>query len=188
MHHLEVAYIDHDSNPEQQIYSAWFATFFIRMWSHFLKSDIKKQGKSDDAFKATMQSGYISSNLATGVEINGHAIIIYHNQCRELNRPELFVPSMINSQGVESTFRSLRSLSSTRSTIIDLDMLELIRRSSRLIILEDAPSELGDFLTPNKVLRTFIPTVLLSNGEVKAIVHNGSNDVGKSFKAFGNLI
>lgn len=184
MRHIKVAYIDEESDPESRIFSGWYANFFVRMWQQFLALSVANTHGQKDMLALSMQKNFISKNLATCVELNGHSIISFHNWCRDLGRPDLFIPSQMNSQASEGTFRAIRSLSTTRSTRINADILEFLQRSSRLIIMEDAPSTLGNFMTKTKGPPCFVPTALLSNEQIRAIVRNGFESVGEAFKKF----
>lgn len=189
MHHIQVAYISETSSPAERIYSSWYSAFYVRMWSRFLSQVISKQEHSKDSFDLSKQKNFVSSNVEICTELNGHSLLKFHNTVRDNNRPDLFVPTLMNSQGSEETFRSIRSLSSTRSTVVNVDVLEFIQRSSRLIIMEDAPTSLGNFRTrSSKTAKTMIPTALLSDSEVAAVVHQGFDDVRKTMLSFRKFI
>lgn len=187
MRHMHTAYISSKSEPEARIYSALYATFFIREWKFFLQAAVATQERQSDSFHITAQKNFISSNLATCIEINLQALLIFHNKCRDWERPDLFLPFQLNSQGCEDNFRSARSLTSTRSTIVNFDTLEYIQRSNRLIIMEDAPSTLVGFVTTQKKDREmFIPMQeqLLSNQQIRTVALNGSDAVSKTLASF----
>lgn len=180
MRHIEIAYIEETTTPEQRIFSAWYAAFFIRIWKNLLVSS--DRDNRSDAFNPTLMKNFISTNLATCIELNGHSILIFHNMCREMGQPELFLPSLLNSQHCESTFRSWRSLSSTRSTVVNMDIMEVTYRSTRLQVMEEAPTTISDFFA-NKTKKTnarLIPKTLLSNEEISSTVHDGFESAGKS--------
>lgn len=89
-----------------------------------------------DALKITMQKNFLSQNLYACIELNGHSILLFHNYCRDLKKPELFLPSLLKSQTNESAFSTLRSMSSTRSTIVSFDVYEIVSRFNRLNVAE----------------------------------------------------
>lgn len=188
MHHIEVAYIIHDATPGQRIYSAWYIVFFFRIWRLKLAAEISHPDERPNAFNAKMQANFVSPNLQACLELNGHGWIILNNSLRDIERPDLFTPSQINSQASEDSFRTLRSLSSVRSTIVNFDMLDLSRRSKRLAILEEAATTVKDFHFLNKKKDIIVPEVLLTNAEINNILKSGFNDVKIVMAKFGKWI
>lgn len=85
MRHIEEAYITESTRPEQRIFSAWYAAYFVRMWKNFLASS--SRDNRSDAFNPTLTKNFISTNLGTCIELNGHSIIIFHNMCRDIGQP-----------------------------------------------------------------------------------------------------
>lgn len=185
LHHLEIAYIYESSSPRQRLFSAWYTVFFIRSWKLLLKDAALHRDQHKDAFNATSVKNFISSNLAACIEIDGHSILIFHNKCRDMGRPDLFLPWLLNSQHCESTFRSWRSLSTIRSTIVNMDIMEVTNRSTRLQVMEEAPTTISDFFSKTeKRTDQFIADVLLTDNEIKGIVLDGSESVGKVLSKF----
>lgn len=182
LQNIVIAYIDEATEPGDRIFSAYYVVFFLRLWKALLK-DFSERSNSN--FVATLNKNFISTNFAACVEIDGSALIILHNQCRGMKRPELFLPWMLNSQHCESTFRSWRSLSSTRSTRINLDMKEVTEKSARLQIIEEAPTKIKDFVNATrKPKNCFIPKKLLSDADISTIVLGGFNSAGKTHAQF----
>lgn len=168
--HIDYAYIDPTTTPEQRIFSGWYTVFFFRLLRFHSSTEVAKQA----AFHPAMQKNSISSNLQGCIELNAHVLLMFLDRCRQLMRPDLFIPSNLNSQGAESSFRLLRSMSSTRSTVVSLDLLEIAQRSKRLCIAEEAPSTIEEFTFKEKKTKdSFIPNILPTNAEVNCIVNNG---------------
>lgn len=188
LHHLDTAYINTTTAPRERIFSAWFPVFFIRLWNIYLKRSRPSQNPA--AFNATMRKNFISTNLAAGIELNGHTLLIFHNKCRDMGRPELFLPNLLNSQHNERTFRSWRSLSTVRSTIVNMDIKEVMDRSSRLQVIEEAPSTISEFFTHThntKPKQQLVPEELLSDVQISQIVLSGFESAGKVFSSFVDL-
>ena len=70
------------------------------------------------------------------VELNAHALITYVLTIRDHFHGDFdkFLPWMLGSQTCEKTFRIIRSMSSTFSTVLNFSILGLLRRLHRLNI------------------------------------------------------
>lgn len=88
------AYIDPRTNPETRIYSSRYCALFCRMWKEYLATAVPKGKKANDTVKKTVDRNFITSNLHACFEVNGHNSLLLHNQCRDLKRPELFLPPL----------------------------------------------------------------------------------------------
>lgn len=119
------SFLDRSLNPLQRIKYIWFATFILRIW----KSHIK-QSKTQ-----RMATHFISSNCYSCVEINAHALVILMLNLREKKLDHLFKPDLFGSQQCEHTFRQIRSLSSTYSTVTNASMLEILHKMSRVDLM-----------------------------------------------------
>lgn len=188
MQHMIYAFVSPNKTPEVRIYSAFFLIFFCRMWRFFIDAGNQNADVRSDAYKVLVQKNFISSNLAACIEINGHSLLILHNYCRDTKQPEQFLPSELNSQTCESAFRTLRAMTSTRSTIINFDMYELLNRSKRLRLEEEAPSKIKEFIfRDSKNKNLLIPEHLLSDEEINEIIKRAfqeSKDALKEFRKF----
>lgn len=174
-----------DTTPKDRIFSASYAALFIRMWKFFLKASAKQQKQTLGEAKITTEKNSMSSNLEGCIEINGHSLVIFHNQCRDMGSPQLFLPSHLNSQASEDKFRTLRFLSTTKSTVVNMDVLEILQRSTRLTVIEEAPTKLNNFLTRTKKPKEiFIPNQLLDDNEIRDTLDQGFNSVKEAFLPF----
>lgn len=189
MQHIKTAFINHQETVRGRLYSAFYMIFFCRLWKIFLVAGNQHADKRSDAFHAQVQKNFISANLASCIEINAHSLLILHNYCRASNQPELFLPSELNSQACESAFRTLRSMTSTRSTIVNFDMFELLNRSKRLRLQEEAPIKIKDFVFPRSSKKNLlIPENLLSDVEINDVAQTAFRDSKEIFKEFSKYI
>lgn len=158
-------------SPEERIKKLWYAVFFCRLWrvSIELRS---KQGQ-------TLQGDFLTRNAYACLEINAHNFLKYLVFCRELNKPEMFLPYETNSQPCENFFRNIRSMGSTNYTVINFNMLELlhkIRRAMKICELQETiDPEIHETLTKSKRRKMqqkhlFVPTSLPSNIAIKCCV------------------
>lgn len=131
---------------------------------------------------------FITTNLATCIEINGQGLTNFLHECREIGRPELFLPFLLNSQHSESAFRSWRSIFTVRSTKVNLDIKEVEERSTRLQVMEEAPTTIADFyMVTKKQKGQFIPESLLSDEEISAIARDGFESAGETLAKFSKF-
>jgi len=160
--HIINAYIDPSKTIKERFYSAWYLVFFCRMWKLFLECGIKYSDSRPDAFKAILQKKFITYNLHSCIEINAHNLLIFHNQMRSSNNPNLFLPTLLNSQHCEKTFRSLRSMSTTKSTVVSFNIKEILQKAQRLKILEETQTTTENFAFNEKKNKTNISSQMNS--------------------------
>lgn len=87
---------------------------------------------------------FISSNAYACIEVNGLALIKLIVSLR--NRPDLFLPTLFDSQTCEKTFGQLRSLGTINLTKINFSMIELLHMIFRIELQNDiAYFRLADF-------------------------------------------
>lgn len=75
-----------------------------------------------------LDKNFITSNCYACIEINAHSIVKCTSNLHSTNEPQLFAPNLFDSQPCESTFRQLRSMSTTFSTIVNCSVLKFINR------------------------------------------------------------
>lgn len=191
MRHIITAYISSTATPEERIYSSWFLAFYCRIWKEFFSAIAQVDNlviKGKDALNPTVERNFISSNLHSCIEINGHSLLLYHNKCRDLEMPELFLPSKTGSQQCESEFRTYRSMSTTRSTVVDFDIKELLQKAKRLSALKEISTSSNDFVFAQKRDKEiFIPKTLCGDDEIDKIIQQGFADARTEFASFGKV-
>lgn len=188
LRHIQKAFIEHGTSPRERIYSAWYAALFFRSWKYHLAKETSDQRDVNLADKITLQRNFVSPNFYTGVELNGHELTIFHNKCRDMKKPQLFLPSYLNSQGCEGGFRTYRSMSSSDSTVTNMDMLDMLLRSNRLTIMEQAPVMIKEFcLKEKKAANIFVPQELLTDEDINSIVEDGYEQVKTELFKFGKF-
>lgn len=117
LRHIMTAYINPDVTLRNRLYSAWWTAFFCRVWKESIAygHEAAQDMKRDDVFTPTVKECFITQNLHTCVEINGHELLLFHLYCRDSGKPELFLVNLTGSQICEDLFRSARSMTSTSS-------------------------------------------------------------------------
>lgn len=133
-----------------------------------------------------MDRNFISTNIHGCIELNGHGLISFHNRCRDSGHPEQFLPTLTGSQICESGFRTFRSMSTTRCSIIGFDMHDMLGKAKRLDVLSNiSENEKKYNFKGKKKQNYFIPNILLSDDEIQQVVESGCKNVVKDFKQFG---
>ena len=130
------AFLNKTLSPLERIKKVWYAIFFLRYWHrwfHLQKGYVIKDN-------------FITSNAYTGIELNGHAIILFliilRDQIPDGN--DLFYPGLLGSQACEQTFRAARSMTSTFSTVINFSMHGLLQCLHRLQIQTQLESQMKE--------------------------------------------
>lgn len=126
------AFLDKSISVDKRIYYMWYSIFFIRFWKSWLAEN-----------KINTQKNCITYNTYTCIELNGHNMLLAIEKYRKINRPELFLPWLFSSQPCEKTFRQLRSMTSTFSTVVNFSMKEILQRLHRVQALNEITSDLG---------------------------------------------
>lgn len=181
MRHIITAYIDPSTSVSDRFFSAWYLVFFCRIWKEYLKQD--------DTSDSSVTNNFISPNLHACIEINGHNLLLFHNKCRELNKPELFLPSLTGSQPCEDKFRGYRSMTTTKSTVINFDILELCQKAKRMRLLDTIASNTENFTFKKKQQKEFfIPDKLLTDDEVNNVLTRAFAEAGELLSKFSKFL
>lgn len=128
------AFLEKQIDIETRIYNAWFVVFFLRIWRYWIKSN-----------GFSLDKNFITLNAYICVELNAHALVLMTLRCHYLKRPELLMPWLMSSQPCEKTFRAIRSMTSTFSTIVNYSMLDILHRLHRIQMLNDVMCDLSKF-------------------------------------------
>lgn len=120
-HDLTSSFLDHNLKPLDRIFREFRAVYFIRIWQNFIKT----------SNVYTLQKNFISQNAYVCIEINAQGLIDLVKRFRCANTPNLFIPTIFDSQTCEKSFRQLRSMGTvnfTRTNFSLYDLLFMIRR------------------------------------------------------------
>lgn len=116
------SFMDTNLAPLQRVRKIWYAVFLIRIWRSYVLSNKR----------FTLKDNFLSMNCYVCIELNAHSMIKCMLYLNEINKPELFMPFLYESQACENIFRQLRSLSTVYSTVINCTLKEAIRRISSI--------------------------------------------------------
>ena len=130
------SFLDKSLSPEDRIEEMWYGTFFVRYWRHWVITH--------PTFN--LQNNFITNNAYMCIEINAHALIafVYQIQLNKSMDDTNFLPWFLGSQSCERLFRSLRSMSSTFSTMVNFSLYGMLQRLHKLQIQEECHSKVGD--------------------------------------------
>lgn len=131
--HIINAFLDKDIAVVDRVYSIWFSVFILRMWKYWLQKHLKYNIKNN----------FISMNAYVCIELNAHELIKVIEKFKENQTEILFLPWLMSSQPCEKTFRAIRSLTSTYSTVVNFNMLEILQRLNRIQLINEIQSDTG---------------------------------------------
>lgn len=170
-------YLNSDLSCLERVYKIWNSIFLLRIWRKFLL----------ESKVYNIEDNFISSNAYACIELNGLALIKLIVSMR--NEPELFLPTLFDSQTCEKTFRQLRSMGTINHTKINFTTMELLHMISRIEIQNDIVynrlANIATFprISINKPIQNTI--VMPSNDEIKAIIQCALKDAIESSTKFG---
>lgn len=116
------SFLDHSLEPNDRIFRMHHALYFLRIWK---KNIILSRGK-------TLAKNFITTNAYTCIEINAKCMINLIQKFRDENTPELFLPTIFDSQTCEKTFRLLRSMGTINFTRINFSIYDLLHMIGRV--------------------------------------------------------
>lgn len=115
------SFLDTSMSPAERVYKIWYSIFFFRAWRSWL---MNSKGH-------TLKECFISANCYTCIELNGHTLIKQILKARN-DDTYSFMPYQQGSQPCEATFRQVRSMSSTFSTVVNCSMIDIIYRIRKI--------------------------------------------------------
>lgn len=116
------SYLHPDLAPLERIRKIWYALFMIRIWR---QSVIKNK-------KLTLKQNFMTNNCFACIELNAHSLVHILIRLKQMKLPELFLPTLYSSQPCESTFRQVRSFTSTFSTKVNCTVKEFLERLTKI--------------------------------------------------------
>ncbi|KAL0100589.1 hypothetical protein PUN28_019732 [Cardiocondyla obscurior] len=99
--------------------------FFLRIWRAWIKRN--KQ--------YTLKNNFLTNNCYLCIELNAHNLIKLITKFKDSEQsltPEMFRPVIFSRQMCEKLFRTVRSMTSTYSTVINFSIKDLINRIDKI--------------------------------------------------------
>lgn len=155
--------------PLERIGKMFFRMFLLRLWRRYILRNPHY----------TLEKNFLTTYTYACIELNGHSLVQTILYLRKINRPEMFLPHLLGSQQCESSFRQLRSLSSTYSTVVNCSTKEALSRLSKIQIQNDIMQICSNFKYPrheakNKLLAETFP--LPSLKEIECVIKKCATD------------
>lgn len=141
MNNILTAFLNINITSEERVFLMWYAVFFFRAWRSWIlnseKLTTQRKGKPKSFYN--LKENFISSNCYTCIELNAHALVkkILMENFDEQVKNKVFFPNLYSSQPCESTFRQVRSFTSTFSTVVNCNMLDIIHRMKKIQLQND---------------------------------------------------
>lgn len=131
------SFLDSKIDVTRRIYSIWYCVFFLRIWRQWLISNKHKIGEH-----------FISSNCYACVELNAHSLINIVMNIRDNPSlsSDMFLPVLFGSQKCEQTFRTMRSMTSTYSTVVNFNVRDILRRLDRIKTVNNILNDLNNVI------------------------------------------
>lgn len=108
--------------PLERVAKIWYSVFILRIWKQFIKSQKKYK----------MKDSFLTSNCYSCIELNAHSLLLCLVYLKSKGLTSWFQPKLYSSQPCESTFRLLRSFTSTFSTVANCSVKEAVSRISKI--------------------------------------------------------
>lgn len=113
--------------PLERIEKIFYPTFILRIWRDYISK----------SKKYNLENNFLTMNCYSCIELNAHSLIQIMLYLKENNMEHLFMPTLYSSQQCESTFRQLRSFSSTFSTVTNCTVKGALSRINRIQYLNE---------------------------------------------------
>lgn len=122
LHDIVNSFMDQNLNALQRIRKLWYAVFLLRIWRRYIISHKKY----------TLKENFLTANCYSCIEMNAHSLVLCILHLEEIDKPQLFLPHLYESQPCEAIFRQFRSLSSVNSTVVNCTTKEAVSRISEI--------------------------------------------------------
>lgn len=133
------AFMEKNLKCLQRVRKIWYSLFLIRIWRQFIIS----------SKRYTLKNNFLTANCYSCIELNAQSLILVLLHLKKVNKPELFLPHLYDSQPCESTFRQFRSMTTAYSTITNCSMKEALSRISKIDLQNDIMQATSpDFVYP----------------------------------------
>ncbi|XP_055705946.1 uncharacterized protein LOC129803424 [Phlebotomus papatasi] len=119
----------------ERIFAITRVVYSLRIWRDWLVKN-RKNGLTLKHF--------ITTNSYMCIEMNAISLIEVVRRLRDNNQEEYFHPQYFSSQPCEEFFRHLRSLSTTKNTVVNFSLLDVFHRVRRIELQSEITNTLKD--------------------------------------------
>lgn len=147
----------------------------------------KRKKKELENRKKAAQKSNATAEKTSEINTESTELLKLVIKCRNKNQPELFLPFLLGSQGCESTFRQIRSLSSTFLTSVNCSLYDMLQRLRRMLFLNDMTVNCDTLKFPRieKAESNNVPVVLPTDKEIIDTIENARQEAVSDVKALG---
>lgn len=116
------AFLSINMSPLERVDKIYYSIHMLRIWrAHIVNHR-----------SFTLDKNFITTNMYACIELNGHSLIVLMLYLQKIDAPQCFFPPLFGSQPCEHTFRLIRSMSSTYSTIVNFSMKGFIDKAQHV--------------------------------------------------------
>lgn len=154
--------------------------------------DKKTIKRKDNVSNYNLKDCFISSNLYNCIEINAHSLIKFILKLRSDNNSTMFFPTLLGSQPCEKSFRQLRSMTTTQSTIINFSILDMLHRMNKIELQNEMMSKCSFLKFPRHDRKTAAEQPELINlpndAEIISLIEEAKEDATNDARDVGMLV
>lgn len=132
LHNLTKSFMDTSLSARDRLRLLWRSLFLLRIWRQWLQ---------EEGF--SLEDNFITYNQYMCIEINAHVMVKLIRKCKEMGKPELFLPWLFSSQACESFVRLARSMSTTYSTVVNFSLLDFLHKIRRIDFQRETETKLS---------------------------------------------
>lgn len=173
------SFLEEKLTPDERVYKMWHSVFLLRIWRNFLSR----------SNMYNVNENFISSNAFNCIELNAMGLVQLIVTLRDSGKPDMFLPTLLDSQVCESTFRQMRSMTTMNWTKINFNLMELLHMVSRVELQNDVMYKLTNFMEfPRSGLRVCsveTPHHLPSNKDIELVIQRALGDAIQCASTFG---
>lgn len=122
MQNINDAFMNKCLTPLQRVRKSWYSLFVVRIWREFI---VSKSG-------CTLKNNFLTTYCYSCIEMTVHSLVLCLFHLKKLNKPELFLPYLFDSQACESTFRQFRSMTTAYSSVTNCTVKEALSRIGKI--------------------------------------------------------
>lgn len=149
--YVMTAFMNYNIKSAERVYLVWYSVFFFRGWRSWLMNSKKSESDGKTSKKMyNLKENFISNNCYTCIELNAHVLVKkllvddFSTDDSHCGRNQTFFPNLFSSQPCELTFRQVRSFTSTFSTVVNFNMLDIIHRIKKIQLQNEIIKESND--------------------------------------------
>lgn len=152
----------------------------LRIWRQWIKEQPNY----------SLTKNFITLNCYTCVDMNVHSIVRCIINLHAQNQPQLFMINLFDSQTCESTFRQLRSMSTTFSTIVNCSVFDFIHQLKKIQLQADIVHNNKDEIQFPRIAgkANFTSSILPSINEIIETINRAMSDAISDMSEVGIVI